>query len=91
MQKFVTKLNSLHLEWYFLKVSIHITGKKAANAEFTSQDFKIYEMCMNLQHTCESYQMVNNLFLFFVRENEIYNFTWNISSQIKRTPMHMLC
>lgn len=51
MQKFVTKLNSLHLEWYFPKVSIQITGKKTANAEFTSQDFKIYEMCMNLQHT----------------------------------------
>lgn len=25
--------------------------EKTANAEFTSQDFKIYEMCMNLQHT----------------------------------------
>lgn len=25
--------------------------KKTANTEFTSQDFKIYEMCMNLQHT----------------------------------------
>lgn len=25
--------------------------EKTFNAEFTSQDFKIYEMCINLQHT----------------------------------------